>query len=53
MKKKLQGSKDLEKIVALGRQKGFLTYDEVNDLLPEDISSAADIDRYLSGESAW
>lgn len=45
MKKKLQGSKDLEKIVALGRQKGFLTYDEVNELLPEDISSADDIDR--------
>jgi len=45
MKKKLQGSKDLEKIVALGRQKGYLTYDEVNDLLPEDISSSDDIDR--------
>jgi RNA polymerase primary sigma factor len=45
MKKKLQGSKDLEKIVALGRQKGFLTYDEVNELLPEDISSADDIER--------
>ncbi len=45
MKKKNQGSMDLEKIVALGRQKGFLTYDEVNELLPEDISSADDIDR--------
>jgi len=45
MKKKVQNFKDLEKIVALGRQKGFLTYDEVNELLPEDISSSDDIDR--------
>ncbi len=45
MKKKLESSRDLDKIVALGKQKGFLTYDEVNDLLPEDISSSEDIDR--------
>jgi RNA polymerase primary sigma factor len=45
MKKKIQGSRDLEKIVALGRQKGFLTYDEVNDLLPDDVSSSDEIDR--------
>jgi len=29
----------MEKLIALGKQKGFLTYDEVNDLLPEDLSS--------------
>lgn len=45
MKKKFYTARDLEKIIALGRQKGFLTYDEVNDLLPEDISSSEDIDR--------
>ncbi|OGX45890.1 MAG: RNA polymerase sigma factor RpoD [Omnitrophica WOR_2 bacterium RIFCSPLOWO2_12_FULL_51_8] len=45
MKKKEYLSKDLEKIIALGRQKGFLTYDEVNDLLPQDVSSSDDIDR--------
>jgi len=45
MKKKESISKDVEKIIALGRQKGFLTYDEVNELLPEDISSSEDIDR--------
>jgi len=45
MKKKVYTAKNLEKIVALGRQKGFLTYDEVNDLLPEDIFSSEDIDR--------
>jgi RNA polymerase primary sigma factor len=36
---------DVEKIVALGKQKGFLTYDEVNDLLPDGVSSSADIDQ--------
>ncbi|MCM8758114.1 MAG: RNA polymerase sigma factor RpoD [Candidatus Omnitrophica bacterium] len=36
--------KDIERIIALGKQKGYLTYDEVNDLLPEDISSVEQID---------
>jgi RNA polymerase primary sigma factor len=45
MKKKIYTKKDVEKIIALGRQKGFLTYDEVNDLLPEEISSSEDIDQ--------
>jgi len=45
MKKKEFVKKDVEKIIALGRQKGFLTYDEVNDLLPENVSSSEDIDK--------
>ena len=45
MKKKNYINKDLEKIIALGRQKGFLTYDEVNDLLPQDLSSSENIDK--------
>ncbi|MFH1414331.1 MAG: RNA polymerase sigma factor RpoD [Candidatus Omnitrophota bacterium] len=47
MKKKnyLSKSKDVEKIIAIGRQKGFLTYDEVNELLPKELSSSEDIDR--------
>ena len=39
-----QPTKDMEKLIALGKQKGFLTYDEVNDLLPEDLSSTVAID---------
>jgi len=35
---------DVEKIIALGKQKGFITFDEVNDLLPESVSSSEDID---------
>jgi len=46
MKKKSQmNTKDIAKIISLGKQKGYLTYDEVNELLPEDISSSEDIDR--------
>jgi RNA polymerase primary sigma factor len=45
MKKKEYTKDDVAKIIALGRQKGYLTYDEVNELLPEDISSSEDIDR--------
>ena len=45
MKKKEYANKDMEKIIALGRQKGYLTYDEVNDLLPQYVSSSEDIDR--------
>ena len=37
--------RDLKKIITLGKQKGFLTYDELNDMLPEDISSAEEIDK--------
>jgi len=45
MKKKEFTKKDVEKIIALGRQKGYLTYDQVNDLLPEEIYSSEDIDK--------
>ncbi|MDD5431816.1 MAG: RNA polymerase sigma factor RpoD [Candidatus Omnitrophica bacterium] len=45
IKKKEVNSKEMEKIIALGKQKGFLTYDEVNEMLPEDMSSSSDIDR--------
>ncbi len=47
MKKKEFVKKDVEKIIALGRQKGYLTYDEVNNLLPEEVSSSEDIDKIL------
>ncbi|MFH0738293.1 MAG: RNA polymerase sigma factor RpoD [Candidatus Omnitrophota bacterium] len=45
--KKEYTKKDIEKIIALGKQKGYLTYDEVNELLPEGVSSSEDIDRIL------
>ncbi len=41
---KFDFKRDLKKLIVLGKQKGFLTYDELNDLLPEDISSTEEID---------
>ena len=40
---KVNLKRDLKRIIVLGRQKGFLTYDELNDLLPENISSSEKI----------
>ncbi len=45
MKKKEFVKKDVEKIIALAKHKGFVTYDEVNDLLPDEVSSSEDIDK--------
>jgi RNA polymerase primary sigma factor len=36
---------EMDKIIALGRRKGYLTYDDVNDMLPEDLTSSEEIDR--------
>lgn len=41
---KITIKQDLEKIIIRGKQKGFLTYDEVNDLLSDDIVSPQDLD---------
>ena len=40
--------KDVEKLILLGKQKGYVTYDEVNDLLPNDISSTEEIDEVFN-----
>ena len=48
MKKGSISKKDINKIVSLGKEKGFLTYDEVNSLLPGSVFSSHDID-YLFG----
>ena len=35
---------ELDKLIAKGKQKGFLTYDEVNDALPSDVVSLDQLD---------
>jgi RNA polymerase primary sigma factor len=37
-------SEEFKKLISLGEEKGFLTYDDVNDLLPADIVSSDQID---------
>ncbi len=36
--------KTLDKLIALGKKKGYLTYEEVNDILPEGVVSSDEID---------
>ena len=47
---KYEGVKDL---ILLGKEKGYLLYDEVNDVLPDDITSSEDLDHifYLFGDA--
>jgi RNA polymerase primary sigma factor len=39
--------KEVQHLISIGREKGYLMYDEVNDLLPEEVSSSDDIDDIL------
>jgi RNA polymerase primary sigma factor len=39
---------DVDALISLGKTKGFLTYDEVNDALPDDDVGADQMDRVLS-----
>ncbi len=36
------------KLIELGKSKGFLTYDEINDHMPDDVVSTEQIDSWLS-----
>jgi RNA polymerase primary sigma factor len=38
----------VNKLISLGKEKGYLLYDEVNDLLPSDVHSAEDLSDLLS-----
>ena len=39
---------EVKQLIDLGKEKGFLTYDEVNDILPPDIVSSDQIDDVMS-----
>ena len=40
--------KEVKKLIDLAKEKGYLTYDEVNDMLPADIVSPDQIDDVMS-----
>lgn len=42
--KKFMNSDEIKKLISLGEEKGFLTYDDVNDMLPSDIISSDELD---------
>src|SRR5712692_9567275 len=46
MKHKYEG-KDLQGLVDLGREQGYLTFDQVNDFLPQDVASPGDLQAAL------
>ena len=39
---------DIKKLVDVGKEKGYLTYDEVNNLIPHDVHSPDDLDDLLT-----
>ena len=41
-------SERLAQVITMGRDKGRLTYDELNNLLPEDVASPEEIDELLT-----
>jgi RNA polymerase primary sigma factor len=43
-KKAMKDRPEVQRLIAKGKDKGFVTYDEVNDALPEDIASPDDLD---------
>ena len=45
-------ARGLEQLVQLGKEKGFLTYDDINRLLPQHVTSSEEIDDILLALSA-
>src|SRR5260370_8366316 len=39
---------EIKKLIDAGKEKGYLTYDQVNDLIPGDVHSADDLDDLLT-----
>jgi len=40
-------TKEVERLINMGKEKGYLTYDEVNDILPPDVVDENQIDDAL------
>ena len=45
---RMKRADELKKLIALGKEKGRLTYEEVNNLLPEDVTSSEEIEEILT-----
>ncbi len=39
---------DIQNLIETGKEKGYLTYGDVNDMLPEEIGSADDLDDLIT-----
>jgi len=45
---KIDKKKELQKLVQIGKEKGFLTYEEINDNLPDEITESDSIDEVMT-----
>ncbi len=45
---KLEKKKEIQKLIASGKDKGFLTYEEINDGLPKNISDTEQLDEIMT-----
>ena len=43
---------EIKALIALGKEKGYLLYEEINDLLPADVTSAEELDDLFSAFGA-
>ena len=50
---KITDSREINQLISLGKEKGYLTYEEVNDVLPSDVVAPKQIDdlMHLFGEN--
>src|SRR5262245_11177257 len=48
MNRERESERQKQKLISMGKQKGYVTYDEVNDHMPESIVSSDQIDYWLS-----
>src|SRR5271168_4795806 len=45
---KLEKKKELQKLITAGKEKGFLTYEEINEALPEELIESEEIDEVMT-----
>ncbi len=45
---KLEKKRELQKLIASGKEKGFLTYEEINEALPEDMTDSEELDEVMN-----
>lgn len=45
---KADKKKELQKLITTGKEKGFLTYEEINEALPEDITESGELDEVMA-----
>ncbi|MBY0371723.1 RNA polymerase sigma factor RpoD [bacterium] len=45
---KVDKKKELQKLISAGKEKGFLTYEEINEALPEDITETEELDEVMA-----